>query len=118
MRNSLHETSSEHLIPLFGCSFIISVAGVLHGHNGQDEVSHAMVLDTFDADNDKLIFKNTYDQEGQPKKVEISRTDPNAPELLLFVHIESKDIDNLPGQDERKALREPEMETRKRRFTA
>ena len=81
---------------------LLSVAGVLHGHDGQDQVSHAMVLDTFDKENDKLIFKNTYDQEGQPKKVEVGRTDPNAPEELYFVHIEMKN--NLPGQSQTKSV--------------
>ena len=74
---------------------LLSVASVSFGHGGNDEVSHAMVLDTFDPESDLLIFKNTYDQEGQEKKVKISRTDPNAPEELYFVHIEVKDIDNL-----------------------
>ena len=54
-----------------------------------------MVLDTFDPESDMLIFKNTYDQEGQEKKIQVSRNDPNAPEELFFVHIEIKDIDNL-----------------------
>ena len=71
-----------------------------------------MVLDTFDKENDKLIFKNTYDQEGQPKKVEVGRTHPNAPEELYFVHLEVKDIDNLPGQEERKVLMKAEIEER------
>ena len=87
---------------------LLLVAGVLHGHDGQDEVSHAMVLDILDKDNDKLIFKNTYDQEGQPKKVEVGRTHPNAPEELYFVHLEVKDIDNLPGQKKREKLKEAE----------
>ena len=79
---------------------IFSVAGVQHGHQGQAEVSHAMVLDTYDKENDMLIFKNTYDdpENGQPKKFKIARTDPNAPEELYFVHIEIKDMDNLPSQ--------------------
>ena len=38
-----------------------SVASVSQGHQGQGEVSHAMVLDIFDVDNDILVFKNTYD---------------------------------------------------------
>ena len=89
----------------------LSVAGVLHGHDGQDEVSHAMVLDIFDKENDKLIFKNTYDQEGQSKKVEVGRTHPNAPEELYFVHIEVKDMGNLPGQEERRALRKAKKQS-------
>ena len=62
-----------------------------------------MVLDTFDQDNDMLIFKNTYDDpvNGQPKQFKIRRTDPNSPEEFFFVHIDIKDIDNLPGQSER-----------------
>ena len=65
-----------------------------------------MVLDIYDKDNDMLIFKNTYDdpENGQPKQFEIARTDPNAPEELFFVHIEIKDMDNLPGQEERTAI--------------
>ena len=49
-----------------------------------------MVLDRFDDGTDMWIFKNTYDQEGQPKQVSVSRTDPTAPEELYFVHIEMK----------------------------
>ena len=80
----------------------------MYGHDGQDEVSHAMVLDKFDRENDKLIFKNTYDQEGQPKKVEVDRTHTNAPKELFFVHIEVKDIDNLPDQQERTEIKRAE----------
>ena len=85
----------------------LSVGSVLFGHQGQAEVSHAVVLDKFDEDNDTLIFKNTYDdpENDQPKQFNIKRTDPNAPEELYFVHIEVKDIDNLPDQAERKALK-------------
>ena len=88
--------------------FTFSVASVLHGHQGQAEVSHAMVLDTFNTENDMLIFKNTFDdpKSGQPKQFKISRTDPNAPEELYFVHIEVKDMGSLPDQDERKAIKE------------
>ena len=84
----------------------ISVASVVHDHQGQGEVSHAMVLDTFDANNDMLIFKNTYDDPvcGQPKQFKIRRCDRNAPKELYFVHIEIKDIDSLPGQEEREAV--------------
>ena len=69
-----------------------------------------MVLDTYDRDNDMLIFKNTYDdpESGQPKQFKIARTDPNAPEELYFVHIEVKDMDNLPGQEERRAIKKAE----------
>ena len=75
-------------------NFALLVASVLHGHQGQAEVSHAMVLDKFDENNDTLIFKNTYDDQenGQPKQFAIKRTDPNAPEELYFVHIEMKDM--------------------------
>ena len=76
-----------------------------------------MVLDTFDyktllfnpdKNKDMLIFKNTFDdpKNGQPKQFKISRTDPNAPEELYFVHIEVKDMNSLPYQDERKAIKE------------
>ena len=58
-----------------------------------------MVLDTYDKDQDLLIFKNTYDKkdstrirflkkiglggtEEQPKKFKIKRTHPNAPDEL------------------------------------
>ena len=59
----------------------------------QGEISHAMVLDNFDSDRDLLIFKNTYDsaETGQPKKFEIQRSHPNAPEEFYFVHIEFRD---------------------------
>ena len=61
-----------------------------------------MVLDTYDQDRDVLIFKNTFDnpENGQPKKYEIARTDPNAPETFYFVHIEVRDMDSLPTQGE------------------
>ena len=63
-----------------------------------------MVLDKLDEDNNMLIFKNTYDDpvNGQPKQFKIRRTDPNSPEEFFFVHIDIKDIDNLPGQTERR----------------
>ena len=69
-----------------------------------------MVLDTYDKDNDMLIFKNTYDdpENGQSKQIKVRRTDPNAPEELYFVHIEIKDVDNLPDQYERKAIKQTE----------
>ena len=58
-----------------------------------------MVLDTYDKNRDVLVFKNTYDNPefGQPKKYEIERTHPNAPKELYFVHIEIRDMDNLPS---------------------
>ena len=80
------------------------VASVLHGHQGQAEVAQTMVLDIFYPDNDELIFKNTYDHQGQPKQFKISRTDQNAPEELYFVHMEIKDMHNLPDQEERSYL--------------
>ena len=95
-----------------------SVASVVHGHQGQAEVSHAMVLDIFDADNDMWIFKNTYDQEGQPKQFQIGRTDPNAPEELFFVHIEVKNMANLPGQEEREANYEEKEAVQRALFEA
>ena len=57
-----------------------------------------MVLDKFDKENDLLIFKNTYDdpENGQQEQIKIGRTDPNAPEVLYFVHIDVEDIENLP----------------------
>ena len=69
-----------------------------------------MVLDTFDKENDMLIFKNTYDdpENGQAKRVEVPRTHPNAPEELYFVHIEAKDMNTLPSQETREANREAE----------
>ena len=85
------------------------VASVSHGHQEQAEVAHAMVLDIYDKDNDMLIFKNTYDdpESGLSKQFKIARTDPNAPEELYFVHIEIKDMDNLPSQEEKKQSRKP-----------
>ena len=74
-----------------------------------------MVLDTFLAESDMFIFKNTYDQDGQPKQVEVSRTDPNAPEELYFVHIDVKDMNGLPGQEERTALKEAEIKMLEKR---
>ena len=57
-----------------------------------------MVLDEFDADNDMLTFKNTYNdpESGQPKQFQIDRTAETAPEELYFVHIGIKDIEELP----------------------
>ena len=62
-----------------------------------------MVLDTYDRNNDLLIFKNTYD-DSENGQFRISRTDPKAPEDLYFVHIEVKDMNNLSDQQERKAM--------------
>ena len=89
------------------------VASILQGQPG---VSHAMVLDKFDEDNDVLIFKNTYnDQEnGHPKQFEIRRTDRKAPEELYFVHIDVKDMESLPTQKEREAKKKAEIEEKKR----
>ena len=74
-----------------------------------------MVLDTYDREQDVLIFKNTYDYPsvGLPKKIEIKRTDPNVQRELYFVHIEIQDMDNLPSQDERMANKLAEFEARK-----
>ena len=70
-----------------------------------------MVLDTFNQDRDLLIFKNTYDDEasGQPKQFTIERTHPNALNVLFFVHIKIKDLNNLPSQEQRAAEREAEI---------
>ena len=64
-----------------------------------------MVLDTYDPDEDMLIFKNTYDDpiSGQPKRFLIKRTDSRAPKELFFVHMEIKDMQNLPSQQQRQA---------------
>lgn len=97
---------------------LLSVASVLHGHNGQDEVSHAMVLDTFDKENDKLIFKNTHDRGGLSQQFKIQRTHRNAPGELYFVHIEIKDMDNLPSQEEREATMEAKIKERKAKIEA
>ena len=81
------------------------VASVGFGHPGS-EIDHAMVLDTYDQSRDVLIFKNTYDspESGQPKKVEIERTHPNAPKELYFVHIEIRDMSklSLPTEESKK----------------
>ena len=78
------------------------VASVTFGRPGQ-EVDHAMVLDKYDRERDVFIFKNTYDDpnNGLPKKFEIGRNDPNAPEELYFVHIEVEDMSSLPSQQQR-----------------
>ena len=78
----------------------LSIASFSCGHQGCDQAPHAMVLDTYDRNHDLLIFKNTFDDpvNGQPKQFEIKRTHPNAPEELYFVHVEIRDLDNLPSQ--------------------
>ena len=82
---------------------------IAHGRQGNQADSHTMVLDTYDRDNDLLIFKNTYDDEsGQTKKFTIQRTDSNAPEELFFVHIEIRDMDNLPLELQRKSDKKAE----------
>ena len=101
---------------------VFSVASVLHGHQGQGEVSHAMVLDTYDQENDILIFKNTYDdpESGKSKQFKVRRTDPNAPEELYFVHIEIKNMFFLPGQKMRHAIKWATRKAKKtrRQFSA
>ena len=96
-------------------STLSSVASFDEGYPGQQAVSHTMVLDTINLDQDLLIFKNTYDDEsgGQPKQFKISRTDPNAPKELYFVHIEVQDMDNLPSQEQRNADKEAERKEKK-----
>ena len=82
------------------------VASIRHGCPGE-EAEHAMVLDTYDQERDVLVFKNTYDDpnDGLTKNFEIERTGPNAPRELYFVHIEIQDMNNLPSQREREAIR-------------
>ena len=77
-----------------------------------------MVLDNYDINRDVLIFKNTYDDptNGLTKKFEIERTDPHAPKELYFVHIEIKDMQNLPSENERIANRKEEKEMRKKTY--
>ena len=77
-----------------------------------------MVLDTYRPDQELFIFKNTYNDEinGQPKQFKIGRNDENAPEELFFVHIDVRDMDNLPSQDQRKANKEAELQLKKRSF--
>ena len=66
---------------------------------------HAMVLDTYDEDQDLLIFKNTLNSKGTetPQKFKIARTDRDAPKELYFVHIDVRDIASLPSQEDRKS---------------
>ena len=106
------------LISLKTIFIACSVASVAQGHPGQRGVSHAMVLDTYNLKQDLLIFKNTYDNEngGQPKKFTISRTHPNAPKELYFVHIEITDMESLPSQRQRKADKEAEIEEKRNKF--
>ena len=63
-----------------------------------------MVLDSYDDERDVLIFKNTSNdpQNNQPKQLKIARTHQNAPKELYFVHIEIRDMANLPTQEQRK----------------
>ena len=70
-----------------------------------------MVLDHYDPDGDLFVFKNTYDDPagGQPKHFEVGRTAQNAPDELYFVHIEVRDLENLPSQQQR-------AETKKKLF--
>ena len=69
-----------------------------------------MVLDTFNIEQDVLVFKNTYDDPdtGLTKKFEIERTHQNAPKEFYFVHIEV-DMVNLQPQDERQAKKQLEL---------
>ena len=94
------------------------VASVAHGHQGQDAISHAMVLDTYEPDEDMFIFKNTYDDpsNGLTKQFKIKRMDPNTPKGLFFVHIEVRDMDNLPSQEQRKADKAAEIEKKKQLY--
>ena len=39
----------------------------------------------------------------------MKRTHPNAPNVLFFVHIEIKDMNNLPSQEQRAAERKAEI---------
>ena len=79
-----------------------------------------MVLDTYESDEDLFIFKNTYNDEagGQPKQFKIKRTHSNAPEELYFVHIEVRDMDNLPSQEQREVDKEAELEEKYQQFSA
>ena len=94
------------------------VASVAQGHQGNQTVSLAMVLDTYDKDQDLLIFNNTYDDPsgGQPKKFKIKRTHQNAPEELYFVHIEIRDMNSLPSQEQREADKEAEMKQKENQY--
>ena len=76
---------------------LLIVASVAFDHSGQT-VEHAMVLNTYDETRDVLIFKNTYDVDGQLKKFEIERTHQSVPKELYFVHIQVRDMASLPSQ--------------------
>ena len=66
-----------------------------------------MVLDHYDKNREILVFKNTYnsDESGQTKRFEIKRSDPRAPKVLFFVHIEAKNMDKLPSREARQRIR-------------
>ena len=87
---------------------LISVGTVTHGN---DKFSHAMVLDTYDQNEDLLIFKNTYNDpaNGQSKQVVIARINPNAPKELYFVHMDVRDMNSLPSQKERSISNQQEL---------
>ena len=72
-----------------------------------------MVLDTYEQDEELFIFKNTYGDDN--KKITINLAD--APEEFFFVHIDIKDMDNLPSQEQRKANKKAEIELKKKRMT-
>ena len=82
---------------------MLSITKFSVGLVGQGYLRHAMVLDQYRYHQDLLVFKNTYDDPagGQPKHFEISRSSPDAPHELYFVHIEVRDMKNLPSQRER-----------------
>ena len=73
------------------------------GHQGQSTISHAMVLDLYDEDQDLLIFKNTFESDGQTNRFTIERIHPNAPKELFFVHVEIRDIGTLSLQGKKEA---------------
>ena len=79
-----------------------------------------MVLDTYRPEQELFIFKNTYNDEinGQPKRFEIGRNEDNAPEEFFFVHIDVRDMDKLPSQNQREANKEAEMKMKKKKFRA
>ena len=76
-------------------------------NQGQKKGSHAMLLESYVQLNDELLFKNTYTHVQKARTMPtilIRRTDPYAPEELYFVHIKVKDMENLPGLEEREAI--------------
>ena len=81
-------------------------------------MSHAMVLDTYDQEKDLLIFKNTYDDKknGNPKRFTIKRTDRNAPKELFFVHIDVREMDKLPSQEQREEDKKAEKEVKEQLY--